>query len=469
MKHKTNSKRWNQVGQVQIAFTSKQLTAWGGACSTVAKFFEQISFREWVEQNILVEEHSPNARGIYPKVLALILTSLVGGTRFSDLNSWMQGREVITNCFGVDWLPRAPSVLTRFIGKFTQRHCEHLRAASAQLCGKLLAWEDITEATLNLDSSALTRYGQQEGALKGYNPKKPGRPSHHPLQATLDNGYLANQWNRSGNTHTAHQAVFFFEQTLAGLPPFLRILRVLADCGFCNEEFLAYLEQKGHPYIIAAPLSEYVKRAILRTAAWIPVAEGIEMADVRVRLSTWKEERRMVFVRQHVPTRPSATGKQPTLFADMDDHRDYRYGAMVTNDETLSTLDVWRTYRPRAKIENVIQELKGGYGWDEFNVHSFFGTEAVMHLIGMVAYNLIHFLNRTIFQTASEPLSRIKKIRMKQLAIPAIYGSSGRTPVLRLGVVDRKIRGEIIYWLRRINELPLCLVNCNAIGPPARA
>ena len=38
---------------------------------------------------------------------------------------------------------------------------------------------------MNLDSTVLTRYGQQEGAKKGYNPRKHGRPSHHPLLAFL--------------------------------------------------------------------------------------------------------------------------------------------------------------------------------------------------------------------------------------------------------------------------------------------
>ncbi|WP_187647223.1 hypothetical protein [Nitrosophilus labii] len=35
--------------------------------------------------------------------------------------------------------------------------------------------------TIDLDSTVITRYGNQEGAKVGYNPKKPGRPSHHPL------------------------------------------------------------------------------------------------------------------------------------------------------------------------------------------------------------------------------------------------------------------------------------------------
>jgi hypothetical protein len=39
--------------------------------------------------------------------------------------------------------------------------------------------------TLDLDSSVMTRYGEQEGAKAGYNPKKPGRASHHPLIAFM--------------------------------------------------------------------------------------------------------------------------------------------------------------------------------------------------------------------------------------------------------------------------------------------
>ncbi|MCA4894187.1 MAG: hypothetical protein ING84_04180 [Cytophagales bacterium] len=40
--------------------------------------------------------------------------------------------------------------------------------------------------TLDMDSSAITRYGEQEGSKKGYNPKKPGRGSHHPLFAFVN-------------------------------------------------------------------------------------------------------------------------------------------------------------------------------------------------------------------------------------------------------------------------------------------
>ena len=466
MKHEREDNRPYQVGQVRITFTAKELTAWGGACSVLAKYLERISFREWVGQHVPIEEHSPNAGGIYPKVLSLLLTSVAGGTRYSDLRGWMHGRQALAACFGVDWLPQAPSVLTRFMGKFRRPHAEALREAAGGLARRLLEEAGVVEDDLVLDSTVCTRYGEQEGAKKGYNPDKPGRSSHHPLKASVGCGYVVNLWNRSGNVHTAHQVAAFFEQTLRDLSAALKVRRVLADSGFCEDGFLDRLEREGLRYVVAMRLSEYMKLAILAVADWTEVAPGIEMAEARVRLSTWQQARRMVFVRQHVPTRPKATGKQPALFADLEEHREYRYGAMVTNDESLTPQDLWRTYRPRAKIENIIQELKEGYGWHEFNVRGFWGTEASMLLIGMVGYNLIHHLNRCVLKTADEAVCRLKKIRLKVLAIPALYGSGGRMPVLRLGVRDPRMRARIRYWLQRICLLELKLPNGNAVGPP---
>lgn len=42
----------------------------------------------------------------------------------------------------------------------------------------------LNPITLDVDSTVLTRWGSQiEGAAKGYNAKKKGRSSHHPLMA----------------------------------------------------------------------------------------------------------------------------------------------------------------------------------------------------------------------------------------------------------------------------------------------
>ncbi|MCX8090447.1 MAG: hypothetical protein N3I86_05845 [Verrucomicrobiae bacterium] len=104
----------------------------------MAKFLEQIQFRDWVQENIPVRETSPNAKGIYPKVLALWLTSLNGGSRFSHLAWWGHGLEALRACFGVDWLPQQASVLTRFLAKFCRSHTEQLRSAAVGLVVRLI-------------------------------------------------------------------------------------------------------------------------------------------------------------------------------------------------------------------------------------------------------------------------------------------------------------------------------------------
>jgi len=469
VKHGKEGTRADRVGQVQITFTNRHLTAWGGACSVVAKFLERIGFREWVLAQVPVEEHSPNAKGIYEKVLALLLTSLTGGTRFSHVTGWSHGMEGLKACFEVAWLPQATSVLTRFFGKFRQRHNEVLRTATVGLAGQLIEAEGITEDTLIFDSTVCERYGAQDGARKGYNPKKPGRPSHHPLKAGLGSGYVVNLWNRRGDTHTAHQCVAFYEQTRIGLPSSLRIRWTLADSGFGEEGFLEHLEAEGDRYVVALRLTAYVQQAIRGIREWNVLEPGLEVAEATVALSTWKKARRLVVIRQHVPTRPKASGKQPLLFRELEEHREYRYSVLVTNDTALRPEEIWRMYRPRANEENCIKELKEGYGWHEFNVRSFWGTEAAMLLIGLVCYNLVHHLNRCVLKTAEEGVARLKTLRLKVLAIPAIYGSGGRRPTLRLGVQDRSLRAKIRYWLQRIHRLDLRLFNCNAVALPATA
>ncbi|MGA8598175.1 MAG: hypothetical protein WB676_25945, partial [Bryobacteraceae bacterium] len=51
--------------------------------------------------------------------------------------------------------------------------------------------------SLDLDSTVFERYGQQEGSLKGHNPRKHDRPSHHPLLAVLAEAhFLLHGWLR---------------------------------------------------------------------------------------------------------------------------------------------------------------------------------------------------------------------------------------------------------------------------------
>jgi hypothetical protein len=95
-----------------------------------------------------------------------------------------------------DWLLGKLLGVKRFCSPDTMRrlflrfHYREVTEVSEQLMGYSLAFmrSILLGHTLDLDSTVLCRYGEQEGSLKGYNPKKPGRPSHHPLVAFLAEG-----------------------------------------------------------------------------------------------------------------------------------------------------------------------------------------------------------------------------------------------------------------------------------------
>ena len=319
------------------------------------------------------------------------------------------------------------------------------------------------EDTLNLNSSVLIRYGNQQGAKRGYNPKKRGRPSHHPLLAFLGSGYVVNVWNRSGDTGTGQGAVRFFRQTLLSLGREFHVTRVLCDSGFYEIEFIKYLEGKHFSYIISVPISHTIQREILRVRQWHTVSKGVEVGEFTFqhRDHKWTKPRRYVVVRQSIFKRPKASGKQPSLFKDLEDWSTYRISVMITNDSTATPEEIWKHYRPRANDENVVKDLKEGYSFETFNVNNFWATEAVLVIIALVFHNLIVYLNRTILNP-NRAQEQLKTLRHKYFTLPGQLGRDGRNYVLRLSIQEKKLRAKLISIIRRISLISQRL-NCIAI------
>lgn len=200
-----------KVGQVFVEFTSKPVSAWSGMATLIGGLLEQIEFRSWVESSLPVEETSNNACGAYSKILSHVLTVFSGGERFGHMLWWRHGVAVFEKAFGVARFAKASTSLTRFWNKFdSQRKSEQWSEAARDFVRQILGWAHVDSGNLNLDSTVVTRYGKQEGAHKGYNPKKKGRASHHPLLAFVDSGYVVNLWNRPGNVSSGQECPSFF-------------------------------------------------------------------------------------------------------------------------------------------------------------------------------------------------------------------------------------------------------------------
>lgn len=129
----------------------------------------------------------------------------------------------------------------------------HPKTALRRLFDHLYGWFfknlQFDNYTLDFDSTVEQRCGEQEGTAKGYNPKRPGRQSHHPLLAFVaDLRMIANFWLRPGNTSASTNFLSFLDDTLHKLEG-KKVGLIRMDSGFFSNQIMSYLEDKSLHYI----------------------------------------------------------------------------------------------------------------------------------------------------------------------------------------------------------------------------
>lgn len=425
--------------ELKIAFTDKEITPWGGM-GLLKNMLDQIGFAEVVDACPSLPGPGSN-RGYSPSTIieAFLVSVWCGANRFLHTEVTRHDR-ALTRIFGWE---RAPGNDTykRYFAKFTQRINQNVFEHFYQWFFSELRFDRFT---LDFDSSILTRYGQQEGAVKGYNPQKPGRASHHPLMAFVaDSWMVANFWLRRGDSHAANNFVSFLEDTLNKLKN-KQVGLVRLDSGFYDQEVFDELERRDLSYIVAARFYRPIQRAISRQRTWLRLDEGVEVAETVYQSPVWEKGRRMIMVRQQIDQRPHCTGKTLRLFQEERIYQRYRYSCYITNLK-LSAAEVWRLYRQRATSENRIKELKYDFGLSSFNIQNFFGTEAALNFV-MLAYNFMSLFRQFILNSRTQ--HTLSTLRYKTFAIGAYLVKDGNTTVLKLSLVLKRREWFSGLWLK---------------------
>jgi len=351
--------------EFDVSFTSKEITPWGGMVF-LKQMMRNIGFRELIETNPDLPVSGSNRGYKTSTIIEGFITSIwCGANRFLHTEVTRHGA-ALRKIF--DW-KNTPGQDTykRFFSKFTQ-------ATNQKVSDYFYSWifdnVKFDNFTLDIDSSVMTRYGEQEGAKKGYNPAKKGRASHHPLIAFIaDVKLVATMWLRSGNTSSANNFLSFLEDTLSKLRnKTIGLIRL--DSGFFQSDILDYLEEKVMDYVVAVKFTHPIQQLIHDSKNWVVLDTGIEICEHVYQSKSWGKPRRIVIVRQKIKDRPQATGKQLSLFPEEEIFRNYRYSAYITNLK-LPAAEVWRLYRGRGDAENRINELKYDFGFDSFNLNDF--------------------------------------------------------------------------------------------------
>lgn len=215
------------------------------------------------------------------------------------------------------------------------------------------------------------------------------------------------------------------EKAFNKLPRNKRIKEVLLDSEYYTNEILEYLEQKNVSFAIAVDKDSAVVNTVNRIpeADWQPfrTKDGLltdrEVADTVHTMNKGSIAFRLVVLRWRE--------SQGELFGNA-----YRYHCIGTNMLAESSEEaVWR-YNQRARIENNIKELKGGFGLERLPSGDF-KANAVHFGIGMMTYNL--FIASKLFVLPSEWRKKtIKSIRWLLVETAGKLVRHGRRLILKL-------------------------------------
>lgn len=421
----------------ELAFTDQEITPWGGMV-LMKRMLDHLQF----EQALKTFQFPPKQsnRGYEPEQLVtqFMLSVWCGANRFEHAEVTRHD-PVLKDLFGFKTMANFKAIM-RLLKRFTQQDNDRI---SHQMYRWLFDHLKLDGLTLDLDSTVMTRYGKQLGAARGYNPRKRGRPSHHPLMAFIsDTRMIANCWLRPGNTSSSNHVQAFLESTLQNLGN-KRVSLLRADSGFSDNSFLDHLEEQGLNYIIALKQHAPLQKALIDAQGWWLIDEGIDLVSFEYQAPSWSRPRRVIGIRQDTQRREDPKGKTLSLFSDQEQWQQYRFSTLVT-DLTLPTQEIWRSYRGRADCENRIKELKYDFGADSFCMNEFWATEASMNLV-MTAYNLMSLfrqaaLRSTVGKVQPKQIQHtLNTLRYKLFAKAAFITRTGRKNYLNL-VMDVKHR-----------------------------
>lgn len=426
--------------KVKLTQTARPVTPFGGLTSFIT-FLGQIGYACQLETHLPWRLTSPNAIPLGHTLTAFIIGVVVGARRFAHTEMARADR-ALHALLGLARWPGADTV-RGFFHRFTQPSIQSFwRPLWVWLLGHVRCPRE--GFSLDLDSTVFQRSGSQEGAARGYNPRRPGRNSHHPLLAVLaEVPFVLHGWLRSGNTGAARGVVPFLREALALLPAGTSVRCVRADSGFFEEAFLAFLEQSALSYVVVARLTRPLKGRAASIQNWSVVDEHYAVGEFTAKLMGWSRERRFVVVRERVREDKAAVGRK------LIDVPGYTFRVWVTN-RTDGPLELWRDYNQRACVEQRIEELKNDLGAEDFCTQNFWATEAAF-LAVLFTFNLL-----SLYQQQASPRAGYRKpatLRAAVFVCGAILGRSGRQVVLHLsaswgGLAKHKpLLDAVLGWL----------------------
>jgi hypothetical protein len=167
--------------KLAIRFGATALTHYGGVY-LLHRFLSRIGFKTSLARQIrLIQRNNRYSLG---KMLLAVLYPMILGLERLETTHLLRQNGVFQYLTG---LPRYPDATTlrRFLLRVAPAGLPQLRALHDRVLHQMTGWpRGPTRLIVDVDSTVLVLYGNQEHAKIGYTPIKRGRPSYPPCSAS---------------------------------------------------------------------------------------------------------------------------------------------------------------------------------------------------------------------------------------------------------------------------------------------
>ena len=392
-------------------------------------------FESWVDSCPLTS--TSNNASTKREVLATLLTSILAGhQRYAHISA-MRLDGIHPSLMGVAKFVSEDAVRRALLRMEESTAVNWLDQHIAKTTEPLLS----TPWILDLDGTVKCLYGKQEGACIGYNPKKPGRPSHIYHTAIMANLRLALRIEvMPGNESAPLHSMPGIWAWLDALPKQHRPALLRGDIAYGTEAVLKEAEARDQPYLSKIRLTKNVKALIQKlfaANAWEDAGQGFMGQEAMLSLSGWSCARRVVVLRRQLADQLIASDKngkdeRQEEFAFIEDQQPsarYEYAVLVTSTQH-PILALGQLYRDRADAENNFDELKNQWGWGGYTTQDLARCRLMARMVALV-YNWW-----TLYVRLAEPGKHLEAISSRPLLLHGVATQTKHAGQTRLSITS---------------------------------
>ena len=397
-------------GRLEVSWVPGARVTSVGGLVYFATFLKATGLFDRLCADFPVEYASNNASSKRDIVGTAVLAILLGKTRYVHIEA-IRHDEAAKELLGLDEIVSDATVRRAFRRGSERELDEWLSRHEREVYEVLLSFKYI----LDIDNTVKPIYGHQEGAELGYNPVKPGRPSHNYHSFFIGRARISLGVEvLPGKQHSGRCGMKRLWALVDSLPPRLWPSLLRGDVGYGSDAVMREAESRGVVYLFKIRRSARVRslfKSLADGAGWSDCGLGWQAVEVSLRLDGWARGRRVLFVRRPaqkkaeevepkrrrrkrtpspkdgvvVPTVPGRLKQEEFEFVKDFKGREWDYCALVTNDARMDAAAISQLYRDRGDCENNFDEFKNQWGWAGFTTHKLKPCKVMARLIAIVA------------------------------------------------------------------------------------